>query len=65
MTDFKNKRRYAYYRIFSVGDKNSGYKLTVGEYHGNAGMGILFYLQLTLVVLLLHLRRPQSLFGVV
>nr|XP_022324569.1 fibrinogen C domain-containing protein 1-like [Crassostrea virginica]XP_022324570.1 fibrinogen C domain-containing protein 1-like [Crassostrea virginica]XP_022324571.1 fibrinogen C domain-containing protein 1-like [Crassostrea virginica] len=37
MSDFKNKRRYAYYRIFSVGNKASGYKLTVGEYHGNAG----------------------------
>ncbi|XP_078323208.1 ficolin-2-like [Crassostrea virginica] len=37
MSDFKKKRRFAYYRIFYVGDMASGYKLTVGEYHGNAG----------------------------
>ena len=37
MSDFKNNRRYAYYRIFSVGNKASGYRLTVGEFNGNAG----------------------------
>lgn len=38
MSDFKPQRRYAFYRIFSVGNKASGYRLTVGEYEGNAGM---------------------------
>lgn len=37
MSDFNNESRFAYYRIFSVGNKDSGYKLTVGEYKGNAG----------------------------
>lgn len=37
MSDFSNKSRFAHYRIFSVGNKNSGYRLTVGEYEGNAG----------------------------
>ena len=37
MSDFRNQRRYAYYRIFSVGNKASGYRLTIGEYEGNAG----------------------------
>ena len=37
MSDFKNQSRYAYYRIFSVGNKASGYLLTIGEYEGNAG----------------------------
>uniref|UniRef100_A0A8W8KQZ1 Fibrinogen C-terminal domain-containing protein n=1 Tax=Magallana gigas TaxID=29159 RepID=A0A8W8KQZ1_MAGGI len=37
MSDLSNQKRFAYYRIFSVGNKDSGYKLTVGEYEGNAG----------------------------
>uniref|UniRef100_K1QLC8 Fibrinogen C domain-containing protein 1 n=1 Tax=Magallana gigas TaxID=29159 RepID=K1QLC8_MAGGI len=37
MSDFSKKSRFAYYRIFSVGNKTSGYRLTVGEYEGNAG----------------------------
>lgn len=37
MADFENESRFAYYRIFSVGNKDSRYKLTVGEYEGNAG----------------------------
>nr|XP_011436832.2 ryncolin-4 [Crassostrea gigas] len=37
MSDFENENRFAYYRVFSVGNKDSGYKLTVGEYQGNAG----------------------------
>ncbi|XP_052719665.1 fibrinogen C domain-containing protein 1-like [Crassostrea angulata] len=37
MSDFDNESRFAYYRIFSVGNKKSGYKLTIGEYEGNAG----------------------------
>lgn len=40
MSDFKNKKRFAYYRIFSVGNKSSGYRLIVGEYEGNAGIAI-------------------------
>uniref|UniRef100_A0A8W8KMB2 Fibrinogen C-terminal domain-containing protein n=1 Tax=Magallana gigas TaxID=29159 RepID=A0A8W8KMB2_MAGGI len=37
MSDFDNESRFAYYRIFSIGNKESGYKLTIGEYEGNAG----------------------------
>ena len=39
LSDLKNQRRYADYRIFSVGHKASGYRLTIGEYmyEGNAG----------------------------
>lgn len=37
VSDFDNESRFAYYRIFSVGNKKSGYKLTIGEYEGNAG----------------------------
>ncbi|XP_022323789.1 fibrinogen C domain-containing protein 1-like [Crassostrea virginica] len=37
MSDFENQTRYAYYRLFSVGNKASGYRLTIGEYEGNAG----------------------------
>lgn len=37
MSDFNNESRFAYYRIFSVGNKDSGYRLTVGDYEGNAG----------------------------
>jgi hypothetical protein len=37
MSDFKNQKKYARYRIFSVGSKGTGYRLTVGEYEGNAG----------------------------
>ncbi|XP_062608020.1 ryncolin-1-like isoform X2 [Saccostrea cucullata] len=37
MSDFGGKRRYAEYRVFSVGDRSSRYKLTVEEYHGDAG----------------------------
>ena len=38
MGDFVSNQRYAVYRQFVVGDETSGYKLTVGGYHGNAGM---------------------------
>lgn len=37
MSDSDNESRFAYYRIFSIGNKESGYKLTIGEYEGNAG----------------------------
>ncbi|XP_034302850.2 microfibril-associated glycoprotein 4-like [Magallana gigas] len=37
MSDFKNESRFAYYRTFFVGNKDSGYKLKVEEYEGNAG----------------------------
>lgn len=29
MSDFDNESRFAYYRIFSIGNKESGYKLTI------------------------------------
>jgi hypothetical protein len=38
MGDFDNNQRYAVYSQFVVGDEESGYKLTVGGYEGNAGM---------------------------
>ena len=38
MGDFESNQRYAVYKQFVVGDETSGYKLTVGGYHGNAGM---------------------------
>lgn len=44
MSDFENENRFAYYRVFSVGNKDSGYKLTVGEYQGNAGKQLYSYL---------------------
>ena len=37
MEDFDNVKKYAVYRTFSVGDIDSGYRLTVGDYDGNAG----------------------------
>ena len=37
MEDFDNAKKYAVYRTFSVGDNDSGYRLTVGDYDGNAG----------------------------
>nr|XP_034302851.1 microfibril-associated glycoprotein 4 [Crassostrea gigas] len=43
MSDFKPQRRYAFYRIFSVGNKASGYRLTVGEYEGNAGDSLKYH----------------------
>ena len=38
MGDFESNQRYAVYSQFVVGDEESGYKLTVGGYQGNAGM---------------------------
>ncbi|VDI46175.1 Hypothetical predicted protein, partial [Mytilus galloprovincialis] len=37
MVDTSNNKKYAVYRIFSIGDAASKYKLTVGNYSGNAG----------------------------
>ncbi|XP_071144329.1 fibrinogen-like protein A [Mytilus edulis] len=37
MVDKNNKKIYAVYKIFVVGDAASKYKLTVGDYSGNAG----------------------------
>ncbi|XP_071126770.1 fibrinogen-like protein A [Mytilus edulis] len=37
LTDNKNKKRYAVYKQFSIGDAASKYKLNIGSYRGNAG----------------------------
>ena len=37
MEDFDNNVMYATYNKFAVGDEKSVYKLTVGEYQGDAG----------------------------
>ncbi|XP_071142635.1 fibrinogen C domain-containing protein 1-A-like [Mytilus edulis] len=37
LTDLYNTKRYAVYKTFVVGDAVSKYKLTVGDYSGNAG----------------------------
>lgn len=47
MSDLSNQKRFAYYRIFSVGNKDSGYKLTVGEYEGNAGKILIAWIKIT------------------
>ena len=37
MEDFDGNSRYAKYSLFSVGDENSEFELTVLDYSGNAG----------------------------
>ena len=37
MEDFDSVTKYAVYRNFSVGDVESGYRLTIGDYEGTAG----------------------------
>ncbi|XP_071144301.1 fibrinogen-like protein A [Mytilus edulis] len=52
MVDTSNNKKYAVYRIFSIGDAASKYKLTVGGYSGNIGNQVLtsiFYITLTLI----------------
>ncbi|XP_062578320.1 ryncolin-4-like [Saccostrea cucullata] len=43
LSDFKNQRRHAYYRTFSLGNEASSYRLTVGEYEGNAGDSLTYH----------------------
>ena len=43
LEDFENVTKYAVYRNFSVGDQESGYRLTLGGYEGSAGNYDLFY----------------------
>ena len=38
LMDFSGASRFAQYSTFSVGSRDSGYKLSVGGYSGNAGM---------------------------
>lgn len=38
MTDFAGQSRYAVYNRFSIGDESSGYKLTIEDYQGTAGL---------------------------
>lgn len=38
LVDANNKKTYAVYKKFGVGDESSKFKLTVGDYKGNAGM---------------------------
>ncbi|XP_076084424.1 angiopoietin-1-like [Mytilus galloprovincialis] len=48
--DTSNNKKYAVYRIFSIGEAASKYKLTVGGYSGNIGKQVLtsiFYITLT------------------
>lgn len=37
MVDKSNIKKYAVYKTFMIGDAASKYKLTVGDYSGNAG----------------------------
>ncbi|VDI60368.1 Hypothetical predicted protein [Mytilus galloprovincialis] len=37
LTDTNNKQTYALFQTFIVGDENSKYKLTIGDYSGTAG----------------------------
>lgn len=37
LTDLSNTKKYAVYKTFAVGDAESKYKLTIGDYSGNAG----------------------------
>ncbi|XP_071135872.1 angiopoietin-2-like [Mytilus edulis] len=37
LTDTNNKQTYALFKTFIVGDENSKYKLTIGDYSGTAG----------------------------
>ncbi|CAC5404354.1 FCN [Mytilus coruscus] len=37
LTDTSNKKTYALFKTFIVGDENSKYQLTIGDYSGNAG----------------------------
>ncbi|XP_062572264.1 fibrinogen C domain-containing protein 1-like [Saccostrea cucullata] len=43
LSDFQNQRRYAYYRTFSLGNLASNYRLTVGDYEGNAGNSLAYH----------------------
>ena len=38
MMDFAGATRYAEYSTFAVGSRDTGYKLTVGGYTGDAGL---------------------------
>lgn len=40
LTDLSNTKKYAVYKTFIVGNAASKYKLTIGEYSGNAGNNI-------------------------
>ena len=42
LEDFDNVTKYAVYRNFSVGDRESGYRLTLGGYEGTAGTYVSF-----------------------
>ena len=51
LTDLSHTKKYAVYKTFVVGDAASKYKLTVGDYSGNAGNNNLSeYLTLKTVV---------------
>ncbi|CAG2186091.1 Angiopoietin-related protein 1,Veficolin-1,Ficolin-1-A,Ryncolin-1,Fibrinogen C domain-containing protein 1,Tenascin-N,Angiopoietin-related protein 7,Angiopoietin-related protein 6,Ficolin-3,Fibrinogen-like protein 1,Ficolin-1,Ficolin-1-B,Fibrinogen beta chain,Angiopoietin-4,Tenascin-R,Ryncolin-2,Fibrinogen C domain-containing protein 1-A,Microfibril-associated glycoprotein 4,Fibrinogen-like protein A,Ryncolin-3,Angiopoietin-2,Tenascin-X,Ficolin-2,Fibrinogenalpha chain,Tenascin,Angiopoietin-related protein len=43
LTDKNNKKYYAKYQTFVVGDASSQYKLTVGSYSGNAGDSLKYH----------------------
>eukprot|EP00105_Crassostrea_gigas_P041452 XP_019925600.1 PREDICTED: ryncolin-4-like [Crassostrea gigas] len=43
LSDYENNSRYAQYQVFSVGDQDSAYRLTVGDYKGNAGDSLSYH----------------------
>ena len=38
LEDFDGNRKYAEYDYFRIGDENTGYKLLLGTYQGDAGI---------------------------
>ncbi|XP_052086256.1 fibrinogen-like protein A [Mytilus californianus] len=43
LTDLSNTKKYAVYKTFVVGDAASKYKLTIGNYSGNAGDKMVYH----------------------
>ncbi|XP_076084687.1 fibrinogen C domain-containing protein 1-A-like isoform X3 [Mytilus galloprovincialis] len=43
LMDLSHKKKYAVYKTFVVGDAESKYKLTIGDYSGNAGNQMVYH----------------------